>query len=171
MAARRSIYRKYLALIIALVAGALVVSGAIGVYFSYLETRHSLFSLAHEKAASAATRIEQFVKEIENQVAWTTLLPQTAEGADPLEPRRFDFVRLGKLVQPITEANYIDADGCLQVKESRLRSRAPAHASPTCRRMRASSARERAASITARSTSARKPSPTWRSRCAPAAAA
>jgi signal transduction histidine kinase len=120
MAARRSIYRKYLALIIALVAGALVVSGAIGVYFSYLETRHSLISLAHEKAASAATRIEQFVKEIENQVAWTTLLPQTAEGADPLEPRRFDFVRLGKLVQPITEANYIHADGCLQVKESRL---------------------------------------------------
>ena len=120
MAARRSIYRKYLALIIALVAGALVVSGAIGVYFSYLETRHSLISLAYEKAASAATRIEQFVKEIENQVAWTTLLPQTAEGADPLEPRRFDFVRLGKLVQPITEANYSHADGCLQVKESRL---------------------------------------------------
>ena len=120
MAARRSIYRKYLALIIALVAGALVVSGAIGVYFSYLETRHSLISLAHEKAASAATRIEQFVKEIEHQLAWTTLLPQTAEGADPLEPRRFDFVRLGKLVQPITEANYIHADGCLQVKESRL---------------------------------------------------
>jgi signal transduction histidine kinase len=120
MAARRSIYRKYLALIIALVAGALVVSGAIGVYFSYLETRHSLFSLAQEKAASAATRIEQFVKEIENQVAWTTLLPQAAEGTDPLEPRRFDFVRLGKLVQSITEANYIDAKGCLQVKESRL---------------------------------------------------
>src|SRR5688572_9503014 len=120
MAARRSIYRKYLALIIALVAGALVVSGAIGVYFSYLETRHSLFSLAQEKAASAATRIEQFVKEIENQVAWTTLLPQTGEGADALEPRKFDFVRLGKLVQPITEANYIDAKGCLQVKESRL---------------------------------------------------
>ena len=120
MAARRSIYRKYLALIIALVAGALVVSGAIGVYFSYLETRHSLFSLAQEKAASAATRIEQFVKEIENQIAWTTLLPQTAEGADPLEPRRFDFVRLTKLVQPITEANYIHSNGCLQVKESRL---------------------------------------------------
>jgi signal transduction histidine kinase len=120
MAARRSIYRKYLALIIALVAGALVVSGAIGVYFSYLETRHSLFSLAQEKAASATTRIEQFVKEIENQVAWTTLLPQAAEGTDPLEPRRFDFVRLTKLVQSITEANYIDARGCLQVKESRL---------------------------------------------------
>ncbi len=44
MAARRSIYRKYLALIIALVAGALVVSGAIGIYFSYLETRNSLIS-------------------------------------------------------------------------------------------------------------------------------
>ena len=119
MAARRSIYRKYLALIIALVAGALVVSGAIGIYFSYLETRNSLISLADEKAASAASRIEQFVREIENQVAWTTL-PQIAEGPDPLEPRRFDFVRLVKLVQPITEAIYIHSNGCFQVKESRL---------------------------------------------------
>ena len=119
MAARRSIYRKYLALIIALVAGALVVSGAIGIYFSYLETRNSLISLAGEKAASAAGRIEQFVREIENQIAWTTL-PQIAEGPDPLEPRRFDFVRLVKLVQPITEAIYIHSNGCFQVKESRL---------------------------------------------------
>src|SRR4029078_1146335 len=107
MAARRSIYRKYLALIIALVAGALVVSGAIGVYFSYLETRNWLFSLAQEKAASAATRIEQFVKEIENQVAWTTLLPQTGEGADPLEPRRFDFLRIRKLGRAVHAGTHI----------------------------------------------------------------
>jgi len=119
MAARRSIYRKYLALIIALVAGALVVSGAIGIYFSYLETRNSLISLAGEKAASAASRIEQFVREIENQLAWTTL-PQIAEGSDPLEPRRFDLVRLLKIVPSITEAIYIHSNGCFQVKESRL---------------------------------------------------
>ena len=66
MTVRGSIYRKYLALIIALVAGALVVSGAIGIYFSYLETRHSLISLAREKASSAANRIEQFVRAIEH---------------------------------------------------------------------------------------------------------
>ena len=62
MAARRSIYRKYLALIIALVAGALVVSGAIGVYFSYLETRHSLFSLAQEKAVTTTKEKDATVR-------------------------------------------------------------------------------------------------------------
>ena len=119
MTARRRIYRKYLALIISLVAGALVVSGAIGIYFSYLETRNSLVALAREKAASAANRIENFVKEIEHQIGWTAL-PQIAEGANPLELRRFDYVKLLTQVQAITEANYIHANGCLQVQTSRL---------------------------------------------------
>jgi len=119
MTARRRIYRKYLALIISLVAGALVVSGAIGIYFSYLETRNSLIALAREKAASAANRIEQFVKEIEHQIGWTAL-PQIAEGANPLELRRFDFVKLLRQVPAITEATFIDGQGREQVRVSRL---------------------------------------------------
>jgi len=119
MAARRRIYRKYLALIIALVATTLVVSGAIATYFSYLETRDSLIALAREKAASAANRIEQFIKEIEHQIGWTAL-PQIVEDGDPKALRRNDFVKLGRQVQEITEASYIDANGCLQVVWSRL---------------------------------------------------
>jgi signal transduction histidine kinase len=119
MAARRRIYRKYLALIIALVATTLVVSGAISTYFSYLETRNSLIALAREKAASAAGRIEQFVKEIEHQIGWTAL-PQIVEDADPKALRRNDYVKLLRQVQAITEANYIHANGCLQVVSSRL---------------------------------------------------
>ena len=120
MAARRRIYRKYLALIIALVATALVLSGAIGIYFSYLETRNSLVALAREKAAAAANRIEQFVKEIEHQIGWTAL-PQIVEDSDPKALRRNDYVKLGKQVQAITEAIYIHANGCLQVETSRLK--------------------------------------------------
>ncbi|TAK46063.1 MAG: HAMP domain-containing protein [Betaproteobacteria bacterium] len=120
MAARRRIYRKYLALIIALVATALVLSGAIGVYFSYLETRHSLIALAREKAASAANRIEQFVTEIEHQIGWTAL-PQIVEDADPKVLRRNDYAKLEKQVQAITESIYIHANGCLQMETSRLK--------------------------------------------------
>jgi signal transduction histidine kinase len=119
MAARHRIYRKYLALIIALVATTLVVGGAIGTYFSYLETREALVTLAREKAASAGNRIEQFVREIEHQIGWTTL-PQTVEEGDPKALRRNDFVKLGRQVASITEASYIDAKGCLQVVSSRL---------------------------------------------------
>ena len=96
-----------------------MVSGAIWIYFSYLETRNSLIALAREKAASAANRIEHFVKEIEHQIGWTAL-PQVAEGANPLELRRFDYVKLTTQVPAITEASFIDANGCLQVVTSRL---------------------------------------------------
>jgi signal transduction histidine kinase len=120
MAARRRIYRKYLALIIALVATALVLSGAIGIHFSSLETRNSLIALAGEKAASAAGRIEQFVKEIEHQIGWTAL-PQIVESEDPKVLRRNDYDRLLKQVQAITEAAYIHGNGCLQVEISRLK--------------------------------------------------
>jgi signal transduction histidine kinase len=117
---RRRLFYKYVALIIALVAGALLVSGAISVYFTYQETRRSLLVLEAEKAAAAATRIEQFVKEIENQIGWTAL-PQIVEDADPLVLRRNDYVKLTRQVPAITEASFIDAQGREQVSVSRLK--------------------------------------------------
>ena len=74
---RRQLFFKYVVLILALVGGALAVSGGIGVYFSYQETRKALLELEQEKALAAAGRIEQFVKEIEHQIGWTAL-PQVA---------------------------------------------------------------------------------------------
>src|SRR6185503_12538174 len=72
-----------------------------------------------EKAIAAAEKIENFVREIEHQIGWTAL-PQIAEGANPLELRRFDYVKLGRQVQAITETIYIAPNGCMQVQESRL---------------------------------------------------
>jgi signal transduction histidine kinase len=117
---RRRLFYKYVALIVALVAGALLVSGAISVYSTYQETRRTLLVLAAEKAAAAATRIEQFVKEIENQIGWTAL-PQIVEDSDPLVLRRNDYVKLLRQVQAITEASFIDAQGREQVSVSRLK--------------------------------------------------
>jgi signal transduction histidine kinase len=59
------------------------------------------------------------VREIEHQIGWTAL-PQIAEGANPLELRRFDYVKLGRQVPAVTEANYIATNGCMQVQWSRL---------------------------------------------------
>jgi signal transduction histidine kinase len=117
---RRRLFYKYVALIVALVAGALLVSGAISVYSTYQETRRTLLVLAAEKAAAAATRIEQFVKEIENQIGWTAL-PQIVEDSDPLVLRRNDYVKLTRQVPAITEASFIDAQGREQVSVSRLK--------------------------------------------------
>jgi hypothetical protein len=166
MAARRRIYRKYLALIIALVATTLVVSGAISIYFTYLETRDSLIALAREKAASAAGRIEQFVKEIEHQIGWTAL-PQIVEDADPKALRRNDYVKLLRQVQAITEANFIHGNGCLQVVSSRPRDGSHRDCPKTAR-----TALRCAVQGSFRSGYFRKkPNRTWRSRCAPGARA
>jgi signal transduction histidine kinase len=117
---RRRLFYKYVIPIIAIVVGALAASGGIGIYFSYKETRNALVALQREKAASAAMRIEQFVREIEHQIGWTAL-EQIDEGGDPLQLRRIDYVKLGKQVPAITEASYIDRNGREQVSVSRLK--------------------------------------------------
>jgi signal transduction histidine kinase len=114
------LFRKYVVFFAILVSGALVTSGALEIYFSYQENREALVNLQREKALSAASKIEQFVREIERQIGWTTHV-QVATGAAALEQRRIDFFRLQRQVQPITEVSLLDATGKEQLRVSRLR--------------------------------------------------
>jgi signal transduction histidine kinase len=116
---RSSIYRKYVLLVVALVGGALIVSGIASMYRSYIETRSALLAVEREHAVSASIRIENFIQEIERQIGWT-LFPQADATTDPLVARRNDLVKLGVQVKAITEATYIDAQGRAQLRESRL---------------------------------------------------
>jgi signal transduction histidine kinase len=116
---RRRLFYKYVVPIMAIVVVALAASGGVSIYFSYKETRSALIALQREKAIAAAAKIENFVREIEHQIGWTAL-PQIAAGANPLELRRFDYVKLLRQVPAITEANFIDRDGREQVRVSRL---------------------------------------------------
>ncbi len=120
MTPRRRLFFKYVIPIIAIVVVALAASGGIGIYYSYQETRSALLALQREKAASAAQRIEQFVREIERQIGWTAL-PLVVEGGNPLELRRLDYDRLQLQVRAITESIYIDGEGREQVSISRLK--------------------------------------------------
>lgn len=116
---RARLFRKYATLIVSLVGGALLVSGAVSLYFSYQETRAALLVLENEKARAAATRIDQFVREIQRQLGWTTF-PQFGDGANATELRRLDLIKLLRQVPSIMEASYIDGDGREQVRLSRL---------------------------------------------------
>ena len=115
---RGKLFRKYAALMLSVVGGALAISGAVSVYFSYQEMRNGLLALEEEKAQSAAARIDQFIKQIEHQIGWTKL-PQTT-GGDTLALKRLDFVKLQRQVPAITEVTEIDADGREQLRLSRL---------------------------------------------------
>jgi signal transduction histidine kinase len=114
---RGGLFRKYAALLVALVGGSLIVSAAIEVYYSWGESRQALIAVQREKAQGAAAVIEQFVKEIEGQVGWATGFLPAGSG---LEQRRFDFLRLLRQAPAITEVSYLDTDGREQIKVSRL---------------------------------------------------
>ena len=65
---RQPLFRKYVAVFVILVSGALITSGLVEMYFSYQENQSALLTIQREKAAGAATRIEQFLQEIERQI-------------------------------------------------------------------------------------------------------
>jgi signal transduction histidine kinase len=114
---RGRLFRKYFLLILALVCGALLLSGAIGLYFSYQENKVALSSVQREKAIGAAARIEQFIRQIEQQLAFAAL-PQL--GAEGVEQRRIEFLKLLRLVPAVTDIAQIDPQGQEQLAVSRL---------------------------------------------------
>jgi len=106
-------------IMVALVTGALLASGAVEIYASYYENKAALGALQREKAGGAASSIESFVREIERQLGWTTQ-PLLVPPAAAIEQRRLDAVRLQRQVLPITEVSHLDAAGREQLRVSRL---------------------------------------------------
>jgi signal transduction histidine kinase len=114
---RGRLFRRYFLLILALVCGALLISGAVSLYFSYQENKVALSSVQREKALGAAVRIEQFVRQIEQQLVFAAL-PQL--GAGGIEQRQIEFYKLQRMVPAITDIAQIDARGREQLSVSRL---------------------------------------------------
>ncbi|HET9669286.1 MAG TPA: cache domain-containing protein, partial [Casimicrobiaceae bacterium] len=111
------LFRKYLLLILTLVTIALLASGAISIYFTYQETKSSLATLQHEKAVAAASRIEQYVHQIEQQLAYASL-PHLDPG--DVELRRLEFLRLLRQAPEVTDVAQLDASGRERLAVSRL---------------------------------------------------
>jgi signal transduction histidine kinase len=114
---RGRLFRKYVALFLAVVCVALVTNGLSEIWFSYQEHKSSLIRIQREQAESAAAKISQFIKEIESQVGWTTQLPWSA---GTIDQRRFDGLRLLRQVPAITELSQLDSSGREQLRVSRL---------------------------------------------------
>ncbi|HEY1238147.1 MAG TPA: cache domain-containing protein, partial [Solirubrobacterales bacterium] len=105
-------------------------------YFSYRETQRAIVREERAKAVAAAGRIEQFLKEIEQQVRETTRTasddPDASQvgsaklgfreglGAALADQRALDFVRVLRNVPAISELSFLDLSGKEQVRVSRL---------------------------------------------------
>jgi signal transduction histidine kinase len=111
------LFRKYVALFMAVVCVALLTNGLFEIWFSYQENKQALTRIQREQAEAAAGKIGQFIKDIEGQIGWTTQLPWTASA---LVQRRFDALRLLRQVPAITELAQLDASGKEQLRVSRL---------------------------------------------------
>ncbi|WP_284618433.1 GAF domain-containing protein [Aquabacterium humicola] len=111
------LFRKYLLLMLTLVSVSLLASGAIGLVFSYQETRAALADLQHEKAVGAAARIEQYIGQVTRQLGLAAL-PQL--DADDHELRRIELIKLLRQQPEVTDAAWLDAAGREQVSVSRL---------------------------------------------------
>jgi signal transduction histidine kinase/HAMP domain-containing protein len=114
---RGRLFRKYLILILSLVMITLLASSAISIYFTYQETKSALASLQHEKAIGAASRIEQYIHQIEQQLAYAAL-PQL--DANDVELRRIEFLKLLRQAPEVTDISQLDVQGREQIAVSRL---------------------------------------------------
>jgi signal transduction histidine kinase len=116
---RGRLFGKYVVFFITLVGAVLLASGLSQIYFSYQEHKTTLLRLQQEKALAAAAKIEQFIREIERQIDWTTPAAWDA-GPVALEEWQLGYLQLLRQVPAITEISYLDASGKEQLRVSRL---------------------------------------------------
>ncbi len=114
---RGPLFRKYVGLFVAVVSAALVANGLLDIWFSFREQNVLLMRIQQEQAKFAAAKISQYIKEIEGQLAWATLLPWST---DALDEWKMDAARMLRLVPAVTEVAQVDAAGREQIFTSRL---------------------------------------------------
>ena len=66
------LFRKYVVVLLLLVGGVLMASSLVELYFSYRQTQRAIVRVERANAVAAASRIEQFLTEVEEQVRDTT---------------------------------------------------------------------------------------------------
>ena len=113
---RSALFRKYVVLFAAVIGTALVANNLVNVWFTYREYHDDTVRFQKEQAAVAASKISQFIKEIEGQLGWMTHLSWAMQTA---EQRELDALRLLRQVPAITELALLDDKGREQLRFSR----------------------------------------------------
>lgn len=115
---RLSLFPKYALLITALVAGLLALSWSISLRISYEESIRHFRLLQQEKANSAATRIGEFLRDIEQHIGLIDLIDNRDEQRSMLL-RKHELLKLFKQLPQLFEITWIDSTGHEQIFLSR----------------------------------------------------
>ncbi len=117
---RGRLLRHYFVISVLLIAGGLITSGLLEIYFRYHESREHLALLEREAATVAAVKIERFIRDVETAMKAASKGQEIAQGK--LKSNyKFELKRLLFLTPAITEAMAIDRDGVKQAQISRFR--------------------------------------------------
>ena len=114
---RATLRRRYAGIFVLLVSLPLLADGLVTATLIYRQQREALAALQLAQAETSAVRIQQFLREVELQLAWLTALPWSA-GAAP--QRRLDVLRTLRQAPAITDLVLLDGQGRERVAESRL---------------------------------------------------
>jgi len=121
---RGRLLRHYFVISVLLIAGGLITSGLLEIYFRYHESREHLALLQREAAAVAAVKIERFIRDVETAMKAASKGQDIAQGGLSSN-YKFELKRLLFLAPAITEAVALNPDGVKQVQISRLRGVSP----------------------------------------------
>jgi len=116
LAVRRTLFWKYVVLFTLVTSAAFVLDGLVDIWLTFRDHRAALVRIQREQAISAASKITQFIDEIEAQLGWTTHL---SWGTTTLEQRALDGRRLLRQVPAIAELALIDGEGRERLRISR----------------------------------------------------
>src|SRR5262245_39282269 len=121
---RGRLLRRYFVISVVLIAGGLITSGILEIYFRYHESVEHLAVLQREAAAVAAVKIERFIRDVETAMKAASKGQDIAQG-DLSSNYQFELKRLLFLAPPITEAVALNRDGIKQAQISRARGVSP----------------------------------------------
>jgi class 3 adenylate cyclase len=114
---RRPLFQKYFIALIVAVIAPLLVNGASDAWFAYRDQRAMVDGRLRIEATAAAARIEAFLDDIRNQMAWTVQVPWTDGGA---QQHRLDALRLLRLVPAVVSVTLVDGTGIERLHLSRV---------------------------------------------------
>ena len=121
---RERLVRHYFFFSVILLAGGLISSGLVEIYFRYQENLEQLALTQQDAAVGASLKIERFIQDVVTSMKATTKSRDiTPDGISPTY--EFELKRLLFLEPAITEATALDGDGVIRAQTSRFRAVSP----------------------------------------------
>ena len=121
---RERLVRHYFFFSVILLAGGLISSGLVEIYFRYQENLEQLTATQQDAAVSASLKIERFIQDVVTSMrAATKSRDITPDGISPTY--EFELKRLLFLEPAITETAALDGQGMIRVQTSRFRAVLP----------------------------------------------